>query len=890
MKEDKQNKFQEAATWQGVPSSKQCPVCGLEVQAGVTSCPKDGTNLVEALQDEPEFKEKYEFLGTIGSGGMGVIYKARQTVLNKLVAIKMLHPHIVSGDAFRRFQIEGKAVGLLQHPYIINIHDLATTGSGQPYMVMDFVEGRTLAQIIEGDGPLGKNRFLRIFEQICDALAHAHNRGVLHRDLKPSNIMLTRRDGQEEVRIMDFGIAKLIDDAADQHGASQLTRTGETIGSPYYMSPEHIRGGKTDSRSDVYSLGCVMYEALTGAPPFTGSTPIETLMMHLNDKPLSLSQSVLGKYEFDPDLEAMIARLLEKNPDLRYQSMEELSSALSRFQAGEGLDRFVDASPAARVNWQVICIAAASVCVSLALIVVAYFLTKKSAPTPEVLRPPLVMPRLASVDVQSMIDERVRKQEFVLDLHNIAAFTEVHNADIAPLENATNANDINLKGATHIDDQGLQHIGKLKLESLNLTDTGVKDLHALKGMTTLTSLSLERTFLDDSGMKVIGHLTNLQELTINNTGISDEGLGYLSGLRRLTKLYYKDCSHLTKKALARLENKLPDCIFDPPIHRLSEKSTKVEEDPFLTQAKSLSDKHQYSASAAKYGEAVKELKGKLHPDLWLIARTLKSQGGDLISYGKSEMAVNLNEAHLTFTEALKCFEEAEQTLNKIEPADLANAKEKRKLLCETYVQQGWTLEDPGNVQQAIIVREKAIKLVNDHAHDDPAMVTDPHMVDNLTRAGIDWVRLSQDDRAAPLFREAMSRYEKMKQTDSLEYALAANNLGDIYGKRRQWKEALPLYECAVKITKAYPDSWKKNAHGLMWTAADTYVHLGRNQDAEHLLKELVEYEPNHPAAGQLLIQVLTAEHKKDEALYYTNKLQMLKAHQLSDHDPAIGTK
>ncbi|MGH9549711.1 MAG: serine/threonine protein kinase, partial [Terriglobales bacterium] len=276
------------------------------------------------MHESTSFRSKYELLGLLGTGGMGVIYKARQTVLNKIVAIKMLHPHLVSAESLQRFQVEGRAASVLSHPNIVAVYDFGMNDMGQPYMVMEFVEGKTLAGVLAEQGPLNSAQFRSVFVQVCDALTHAHKRSVLHRDVKPSNIMIVRGDNdQEQVRIMDFGIAKLVSESDSQ----DLTRTGEAIGSPAYMSPEQGRGTAIDQRSDIYSLGCVMYESLTGAPPFTGKTAMDTMLRHLQDKPLPLSQASLGK-RFPSGLEHMIMRMLEKDPAARYQSMDEVKNDL----------------------------------------------------------------------------------------------------------------------------------------------------------------------------------------------------------------------------------------------------------------------------------------------------------------------------------------------------------------------------------------------------------------------------------------------------------------------------------------------------------------------------------------------------------------------------------
>jgi serine/threonine-protein kinase len=870
MNEDRQNKFQEAADQQIVPARRQCPACGLEVEAQVTSCPKDGTNLIQALEDEPAFKHRYEFLGTIGAGGMGVIYKARQTVLNKVVAIKMLHPHLVSTTAFRRFQVEGKAVGMLEHPYIISVHDLSITESGQPYMVMDFVQGLSLAQVIERDGPLSVERFLRIFDQICDALAHAHNRGVLHRDLKPSNIMLTRREGQEEVRIMDFGIAKLIDGDDGPNGSNQLTKTGDTVGSPLYMSPEQTRGGKTDSRSDLYSLGCVMYETLTGAPPFSGTTSIETMMMHLNDKPVSLSQSLLGKKKFDPDLEAMVARLLEKNPDYRYRSMEELKTAIGRLQSGKALDRFTEKAPRLS-NWQVGGIAAAiCACVTAAFVVILFSPSKKSI-TPEM---PPSSSSSSSINELSTKQQKedaikfaVRQQDPLLDLTKIGSFRDIDDSDMALLGNATNANKLILSDA-HIDDLGLEHISKLKLEKLGLRGTDVKDLHALKDMTTLQELDLERTFVNDAGLKVVAHLTNLRELNLTKTGFSNDDVDNLVGLQNLKKLVVIDCHHLTKVGLARLKKKIPACSLIDFAKDMTPAAALVKEAHKLKMSKL------YKLAAAKYGQASTLLKSDSDPNYREISRCLKNQGECLLMYGTggSTGAAHAipKDASQAFVQANKILEEAAQSLEKVKPLDKAAEQGQRRDIRTIYLQQATALDLNSDRKNAIKVREKIRQLF-----DDDRAREDPLMIDNVTNLGLDYVfNHSPEAVAEPLFKEAISRYSEIGKGESLECTAPMRCLGDLYYRQKQWRLALPLYEHAMTILRKLPKVWKQSTD-LRLLAVATYAHLNQPLVAERMLKELLVDQPGSQPAYIILIQTLNADHKEKEAQEYAIQLHNL---------------
>jgi serine/threonine protein kinase len=269
---------------------------------------------------------KYELLSRLGAGGMGVIYLARQIFLDRLVAIKMLKNKTASAKARMRFHQEGKAASALNHPGIVAINDFGTDEEDRPYMVMEYVEGVTLSDIIRDRTRLRFDEALPVFLEILDALAVAHSRGVVHRDIKPSNIMLAMGiDGVVRVKLLDFGIAKLLDE--DDHTIQNLTRTGEALGTPLYMSPEQIVSRKVDYRSDLYSFGCVMYVCLTGLPPFVGENKLSTMEMHVGSMPFSLSKMVPG-LDLPAELDGIGLRLLAKAPESRYQSAEAVRMAL----------------------------------------------------------------------------------------------------------------------------------------------------------------------------------------------------------------------------------------------------------------------------------------------------------------------------------------------------------------------------------------------------------------------------------------------------------------------------------------------------------------------------------------------------------------------------------
>jgi serine/threonine protein kinase len=291
------------------------------------------TEIQQALEEgDPlvgqTFEGRFQIISVLGQGGMGMVYKARHVHMDKLVAIKTLVPAAVSDDkSFLRFEQEAKAASNLQHPNIISIFDFGRSAEGTAYLVMEFLEGKTLEdELVMQMELISLERFERIFTQVCSGMQHAHKKGVIHRDIKPSNLMLVdNEDGKDFVKIVDFGLAKLNNnEQAQQH----LTQTGMVMGSPPFMSPEQCRGEELDHRTDIYSLGCVMYAALTGQVPHMGNNSMATIYKHITDAPLPISE-VFGASSVPPRLEDLVMKTLLKNREERPQSMEELGKALS---------------------------------------------------------------------------------------------------------------------------------------------------------------------------------------------------------------------------------------------------------------------------------------------------------------------------------------------------------------------------------------------------------------------------------------------------------------------------------------------------------------------------------------------------------------------------------
>src|SRR5438093_6625973 len=264
---------------------------------------------------------RYEIVSLIGHGGMAQVYLGTDRVLGRQVAVKVLGPQFARDDSFvARFRREAQAAAALNHPNVVGVFD---TGSddGTHFIVMEYVHGKTLADVIREDAPLLPERAVEIAESVAGGLAFAHAQGIVHRDVKPGNIMLTPTG---DVKVMDFGIARATT-------SDSLTQTATVLGTATYFSPEQAQGEPVDARSDIYSLGVVMYEMLTGHAPFSGESAVTIAYKHVKEEPRPPSR-------LNPDvpsgLDAIVMKCLAKNPANRYQNVDELLQDLRRFEAG----------------------------------------------------------------------------------------------------------------------------------------------------------------------------------------------------------------------------------------------------------------------------------------------------------------------------------------------------------------------------------------------------------------------------------------------------------------------------------------------------------------------------------------------------------------------------
>jgi tRNA A-37 threonylcarbamoyl transferase component Bud32 len=274
----------------------------------------------------PDLGSRYQVLSLLGEGAMGQVYLARHKELGRNEAIKVLKPQVALDERFKaRFRREARATNRLQHPNIVAMHDFGRLDDGRYFLSMEYAEGHLLSKVMQEGGPMPFFRALRVLMQLASAVEHAHSRGVVHRDLKPANIMLvTHRNSGDLLKILDFGISKII--SPDYNESIMVSQDGIVFGTPLYMAPEQFYRQPNDPRSDIYSLGCIAYELVSGQPPFTGKIP-EVVRAHVEKPPPQPSANApLG--DVPNEFDELVMHCMEKAPGQRFQTAGELLRAL----------------------------------------------------------------------------------------------------------------------------------------------------------------------------------------------------------------------------------------------------------------------------------------------------------------------------------------------------------------------------------------------------------------------------------------------------------------------------------------------------------------------------------------------------------------------------------
>ena len=594
-----------------------------------------------------EIASRYVIEQKLGGGGMSVVYRCRAKDGSGHVAIKFLKPQMAAEVKWQnRFKQEAKAIGRLSHPNIIGIHQFSVENN-PPYIVMDYADGISLADVVTKEGTLELARVMKLMTQVADGLEHAHKNGVVHRDLKPSNIMLIVRDGVESAQILDFGIAKI--NEPEEEGI-KMTQTGEVFGSPAYMSPEQSLGKKVDERTDQYSFGCVLFECLTGGPPFMGDNAVDTLMRQIHYVPPTLKEASLGK-SFSPEVERFVARMLSKDPTQRFESMSEVKD-----QIAEVLNPPNTLAKAVRevkkADWKMLRIGALiGGLVSLLLLGVtafAFWILRpaslkeldgaQSAPTTDAQK----AGQLSAI-ANAQVAAFVNKEPFAktLDLSGSLIGNEalrsvvklgalrvlvlshcpnINNDGLGLLNALPNLQLLDLSGDRNITDKGIITILPIRLRSLSLAHTALTDLGAsyLGRMRSLESLDVSDNALTDKGVKLIStmplkRLELAEEQTVTNSGF--EALEKMKSLRVLVldsneqfgpclpKIGTLDLSALSLAHTAIRDSDLPALLGMKHLVYLNLNHTSITDDGLVTLAKLKSLKLLYLKNIVSISDA-----------------------------------------------------------------------------------------------------------------------------------------------------------------------------------------------------------------------------------------------------------------------------------------------
>lgn len=536
-------------------------------------------------QPDEVIGDRYRVLSRLGRGGMGLVYRVEQIFIKKQFALKTIDSRVLSETAVRRFQQEAKASFALQHPNIVTVNDFGVLDGQNPFLVMELINGETLADRLETSGPLAVEVALPIFIQICFALAYAHELGIVHRDIKPSNIMLVKgiKPGTEgSIKILDFGLAKF---TLHEEGEIQaLTRTGEIFGSPVYMSPEQCGGLRVDHRTDIYSLGCVIFEALTGKPPLVGDSALSTMIMHQSEKPVTLKEAS-GGGRFPQALEDIVACMLSKSPEKRYSNLGQLVQDLAAIKSGalptsstlKGVRGEAQAKSGSismrRLSLTLLMVGVAVASATLgAFGTYCYMMPQfnrqedvataaESEPVPIQAEDFAVYP-LRDRTLEYALNDPAAKstQEFALE--GSQRVVSINAEQLKKIAGTTWIKSVRLSGFV-FKNRDLAEIRKMPIHELLVGNSTFDDEGAryVSGLRELRHLGISATEITDEGIALLVRLPHLNTLDISKTRATNRSFKAISENSSLIKIIANDCKAITDDGVTYFKGKRVEELY-----------------------------------------------------------------------------------------------------------------------------------------------------------------------------------------------------------------------------------------------------------------------------------------------------------------------------------------
>lgn len=512
----------------------------------------DANNSMVESEPNEILENRFELLKQIGTGGISTVYKAKDRVLKRVIAVKVLNPDKIKEEHLVRLHREAKAICKLNHKNIIDVFDFVITTENVPILGMEYVDGKSLKELVDQSGPLDIMDSLSVFQQIANALSYSHNKKILHRDLKPANILVHTSEKEKfEVKIVDFGIAKISDINDDS-----ITHSKIIVGTPTYISPEQARNQTVDDRSDIYSFGCLMYFTLTGKPPFKGETMIETINMQIYKQPPSLKEGNKNA-NYPPPVENLVSIALNKNPQKRYQSMKELENFIQDVKSSLATETEFPLDPTKEVKIK--SKKESSLLLNVALYAIPIFFILI------ILVTPLTYLNFESDKNTEKTLNKLREARAVLINNQVREILKFDKTWYVLEGDVTNKQLSNLRDLYK---NSKLDISRLKLSNSKVSDEQLRYLLDLP----LVILDLRNTKISDKGLSIIGKSKTLRSLLLDNCSLlTPEGISTLKDLSTLEVLSLKDTSvnDLCVKNLSKLNLQL---LFISGSSRITDKA------------------------------------------------------------------------------------------------------------------------------------------------------------------------------------------------------------------------------------------------------------------------------------------------------------------------------